>query len=65
MDFKKLEVKETETDNPVLTGSCLDCDWSGDMKDAEIDPCGDWDEFKGMNIPTPICPKCGGGIEVN
>ncbi len=66
MDFKKLEVKKEDkcTIHPV-SGSCIECDWQGDLKDAETDWCGDFDEFRGENIPTKICPKCGGGVEMD
>lgn len=66
MDFKKLEVKkEDECTIHHVSGSCLDCDWQDDITKAETDWCGDYDEFRGENIPTKICPKCGGGVEID
>lgn len=66
MDFKKLTVKKEDkcTIHPV-SGSCIECDWQGDLKDCETDWCGDYDEFKGINIPTKICPKCGEHVEMD
>lgn len=45
----------------VDSGMCLDCEWDGLLKDAEIEY--EWDEFKGNDIPYPTCPECGGGID--
>ena len=45
----------------VDSGVCLDCDWDGLLSDADIDT--EWDEFKMQEIPYPICPKCGGGLD--
>lgn len=64
MELKRLKVKkEDECTIHSVSGSCLDCDWQDDIAKADIDY--EWDEFKGNNIPYPICPKCGGGVEVN
>jgi hypothetical protein len=65
MFFKKLTEKEEEPTIHDTTGSCLDCDWHDDIAKAETDLCGDFDEFRGQAIPTKICPKCGGGVEVD
>jgi hypothetical protein len=66
MDFKKLTVKkEDECTIHRVSGSCLDCDWQDDITKAETDWCGDYDEFRCENIPTKICPECGGGIEID
>lgn len=43
------------------SGECIDCNWSGLFRDAEIEY--EWDSFTGMDVPYPICPKCGGGID--
>lgn len=61
--FKTIENKVPIT-HPTQ-GSCLDCEWQGDMEDADTDPCGDYDSFRDIDIPTPICPECGGGVEIN
>ena len=66
MTFKRLTVKkEDKPTTHILSGSCLDCDWQDSMDKAETDWCGDYDEFLRANIPTPICPECGGGVEVD
>jgi len=48
-------------DYVVDSGICLDCNWDGLLKDADTDT--DWDEFKMQEVPNPICPKCGGGLD--
>jgi|TARA_R110002167_G_scaffold344472_1_gene553980 hypothetical protein len=66
MNFKKLTVKkEDKCTIHRVSGSCLDCDWQDDITKAETDWCGDYDEFRGENITTKICPKCGGGVEID
>jgi len=62
MTFKRIKVNETPVDEfTVDSGSCMDCEWDGLLKDAEIEY--EWDEFKGNDIPYPTCPECGGGID--
>ena len=53
--------EKPKEDTSMDSGLCLDCDWDGLLKDADMDY--DWDEFKRQSIPCPICPKCGGGID--
>lgn len=66
MVFKKLEIEKNqnyEQDN--YSATCLDCDWQGSVEEAETDWDGDYDEFRRENIPTKVCPKCDGGVEIN
>lgn len=65
MIFKKPIINNNESENNKLSADCLDCNWSGKINETETDYCGDYDEFKGMHIPTPIYPKCGGGVDIN
>jgi hypothetical protein len=43
------------------SGICDECEWEGLFTDAEVDY--EYDEFRRINIPYLICPKCGGGID--
>lgn len=42
---------------------CLDCDWQG--KTSECDTDIDEDEFWGRLLTYPICPECGGAVELS
>jgi len=41
--------------------SCMECDWDGEASECDFDF--DFDEFKGIDIKYPICPKCGSGLD--
>ena len=63
--MKLKKEKEKENTELGITATCLDCDWQDSVENADTDPCGDYDDFKGVNISTKLCPKCGGGVELN
>lgn len=42
---------------------CLDCEWQG--KTSECDRDSDYDEFWGRDYNYPICPECGGPVELS
>ena len=59
-NFKHLEeIKEEENINDSYY-SCIDCHWTGEISECDFDT--EYDEFKGVNMKYPICPKCGGGL---
>ena len=63
-EFRRMKVeKNPDYDDNPWTADCLDCEWSGERDEADIDY--EWDEFKGNDVPYLICPKCGGGVDVN
>ena len=37
------------------SGSCVECDWVGLLKDVEIEY--EYDEFKGIDVPYTIYPE--------
>jgi hypothetical protein len=57
------ELKEMEQliTYPSTFYSCMECEWDGGIDECEFDS--DYDDFKGIEIPYPICPKCGGGLD--
>ena len=55
-------IKNEDREEPFIdSGICIDCEWDGLLKDADIEY--DWDDFRREDIPYPICPKCGGGLD--
>lgn len=49
--------------NPKLDyAMCIECDWNGDREECEIDY--EYSEWHGRDFEFPICPKCGGGVEL-
>ena len=65
MDKVKVVINPEAQEEAKPTASCLDCDWQGELDEADIDHCGDWDEFKGQHVAALFCPRCGGGVEVS
>lgn len=59
------ELKQApQLDILAVSGSyylCMDCEWGGEITECDFDT--EYDEFKGVDIKYPICPKCGGGLD--
>lgn len=48
--------------NVIRMGICLDCSYEDEVKNFDKDS--EYNEFTGNEHYYPVCPKCGGGVEV-
>lgn len=58
-----MKMKSKGNPTNIIWGTCLECDFEGQIDEFEFDT--EYDEFSGNEIKYPVCPKCGGGVEVN
>lgn len=58
-----MKTKLKDNSPNIIWGTCLDCDFQGQIDEFDYDY--DYDEFWGNEIKYPICPKCGGGVELS
>jgi len=47
------------------SGICLECSYSEEITKENWEWDEEYDEFSGKTHPYPICPKCGGAVEVS